>query len=166
MRSGRLFVFAAYIFLESRWTLRLEGIDDLEKRKSVEVCISGVDSPDAMFPHEDGSMRIMEEIAGKVRQLREDLSCHLGVPLRRDKDAEPRGLEKNCDELPSPRYFPWPAHHSGVSRHAQEFIKDSPGSVPGIGAAAPIFQPGEAGGMKGRVFIGGVDQNVGIDDQH
>jgi hypothetical protein len=75
--------------------LRLQGIDDLEKGKSMEVRITGADSPDAMLTHEDGSMPIVEEIAGKVRKLCEDLSCHLGVPLCRDKDAEPGGCEKN-----------------------------------------------------------------------
>ena len=47
----------------------MEGIDDLEKRKSVEVRITSADSPDAVLTHENGNVRIMEQIAGKVRQL-------------------------------------------------------------------------------------------------
>jgi len=101
-----------------------------------------------MLTHKDGSMGIVDEIAGKVGNLGDDLSCHFSVPLRRDQDAETGGSKQGYDELPGPGYVPWPAHDPGVSRHPEELIQDIPGGVPGIGSTALTFKPGQTGAMK------------------
>jgi hypothetical protein len=146
--------------------LRLQGIDNLEKGKSVEIRITGADSSDSMLTHEDSSMCIVDEIAREVRDLCDDLPCNFGVPWRRDKDTESGRGQKSCHKLPCPRYVPRSAHNPWESCHAQELIKDIPGGEPGSGLTAPIFEPGETGGMKGRVFVSGVDQDVSVDDKH
>ncbi len=68
--------------------LRLKRIDHFEKRKSVKIRITGADSPDAMLTHEDGRVRIVQEIARQVRQFGKYLSCYLSVSLRRGKHIE------------------------------------------------------------------------------
>jgi len=42
-------------------------IDDLKKRKSVKVGISGADLADSVLAHENGRMCVMEYITGEVR---------------------------------------------------------------------------------------------------
>lgn len=46
----------------------------------MEVRIPGADPADAMFAHQDRSVGIMEQVSREMRQLRESLFCHLGVP--------------------------------------------------------------------------------------
>jgi hypothetical protein len=55
------------------------GIHDLEKRKSMEIRVSGANPANAMFTHQDCRMGIMEQIASQIRELREDLSGHLSM---------------------------------------------------------------------------------------
>ena len=61
-----------------------EWVDDFEKGESVEVCIPCADLPDAMLTHEDGRVSVVQEIAGQVRKLRNDLPGNLEVTWRRN----------------------------------------------------------------------------------
>ena len=45
----------------------------------MEVGIAGTDPVDTVLAHEDGRVRIMKEIAGKVRQLGNHLACDVGM---------------------------------------------------------------------------------------
>jgi len=67
----------------------LERIDHFEKRESVEISVSRADSRDSVLAHEDCRMRVMYQIAGQVRQLREDLPRDIGMSLCRDENINP-----------------------------------------------------------------------------
>jgi hypothetical protein len=49
--------------------LRSQRIDHFEKREPIEIGVSRADSPNAVLAHEDGRVRIVEYIAGQMRQL-------------------------------------------------------------------------------------------------
>src|SRR5215510_5753184 len=48
--------------------LRSKGIDYFEKRELIEIGVAGANSRDAVFAHKNGGVRVVEQIAGKVRQ--------------------------------------------------------------------------------------------------
>ena len=54
---------------------RLKRIDDFEKRKTVKVSISSADLPDSVLAHEDGCMRVVQQVARKVSNFSENLLC-------------------------------------------------------------------------------------------
>ena len=56
----------------------------------MEVGIASTDPPDTVFAHENGGMRVMEQIAGQMRELFDNLCGHIRVPLRRYQDTETR----------------------------------------------------------------------------
>ena len=58
-----------------RCFLRLKGLDDFEKRKTVKVSISSADLPDSVLAHEDGCMHVAQQVARKVRNFSENLLC-------------------------------------------------------------------------------------------
>jgi hypothetical protein len=43
--------------------LRLNGIEDFQKRKPMEVRITRADSPDTILAHKNGCVRVVEQIA-------------------------------------------------------------------------------------------------------
>lgn len=47
----------------------MQRIDDVHKRKPVEVCITGINCLDSVFPHQHSGMGIENEIATDVRYL-------------------------------------------------------------------------------------------------
>ena len=46
--------------------LSLKGIDHFYKRKAVKVGVTSRDLPDAVLSHEDGCVRVVEQVARKV----------------------------------------------------------------------------------------------------
>ena len=54
----------------------------------MKVGIPRDDASDTVLTHEDGRVRVVEEIARKMGNLREDLRGHLRVTLSRDEDTE------------------------------------------------------------------------------
>ena len=56
----------------------------------MEVGVPGTDPPDSMLAHENGGVRVMEQIACQMRKLRDNLSGDIRVSLRRYEDTEPR----------------------------------------------------------------------------
>lgn len=119
-----------------------------------------------MLAHKYGSVRIMDQIAGKMWKLGEDRGGHVGMALCRNKNAKTRRCEQRSDELPRRACVPWPTHDPRVGGDAQELIQDRPSRVPGIGPQPLPFKPESTGPMKLRVNIGRVHQNVGVDDEH
>lgn len=146
--------------------LKMERINDFEKREPMEIGISCADLPDSVLAHEDGCVCVVQDVAGKMGKIREDLTRDLGVALCRNQEIKTGRCDQRCDELPCFGYIPWPPHHFWMRGDSKKFIKDRPGGVPGIGAGALTFQPTSAGNMKRRVRIGSVHQHIGIDDEH
>ena len=64
--------------------LRSKGIDYFKKRELIEIGVAGANSRDAVFAHKNGGVRVGQQIAGKVRQLQNDLLGDVGVPFGRD----------------------------------------------------------------------------------
>jgi hypothetical protein len=62
-----------------------ERVDDLKKGESVKVRIPSADPAYAMLAHEDGRVRIVEQVAGEPRELRAQVLGNVGTPLRRDE---------------------------------------------------------------------------------
>jgi hypothetical protein len=65
-----------------------DRIDRLEEWEAMKVGIPRDDASDTVLTHEDGRVRVVEEIARKMGNLREDLRGHLRVTLGRDEDTE------------------------------------------------------------------------------
>ena len=146
--------------------LRSKGIDHFEERELIEIGVAGANSPDAVFAHKNGCVRVVKQIAGKVRQLQNDLFGNVGVPLCRDKNCEARRGEQRGNEVPRRRCTPWPSHDARVGCHAQKLIENRPSGVPSIRSRPLVLEPVAARGMKLRVRIGGVDQHIGVNGEH
>jgi hypothetical protein len=74
--------------------LRSKGIDNFEERELIEIGVAGANSSDAMFTHKNGGVRVVEQIAGKMRQLQNDLLRNVGVPFCRGQEL--RGLARRA----------------------------------------------------------------------
>jgi hypothetical protein len=51
----------------------------------IEIGIARADSSDPVLAHENGGVRVVEQVAGEMRQLRNDLPGDVGVKLGRDE---------------------------------------------------------------------------------
>jgi hypothetical protein len=131
----------------------------------IEIGIAGTDPPDPVFAHENSRMRIVEQVAGEMRQLRNELSCDIGVSLGRDENGEAWRGEQRHDELPRRWRAPRPSHDPGVCCYAHKLVKDAPRGVPGIGSHALALEPVTAGAVKLGIGISGVHQYIGIDSE-
>jgi hypothetical protein len=60
----------------------------------IEIGVAGANSPDAVFTHKNGGVRVVEQIAGKMRQLQNDLLRNVGVPFCRGQEL--RGLARRA----------------------------------------------------------------------
>lgn len=146
--------------------LMLNRVDDFEKGEPVEIRVTGTDLPDSMFTHKNSRVRIVQQIAREMRKLRDHLLCDCCVSLGRDEDAETRRGDKCRDELPGFWPAPRPSHDLRVSRHPKKLIKDCPSRVPGVRPPSLTFEPVAAGSVEPRVAVGGVDQDIGVNDEH
>jgi hypothetical protein len=79
--------------------LRSNGIDYFEEWKLIEIGISGANSPDAVFAHENGRVCVVEYIAGKVRQLQKNFFGNISVSFCWDKNCEARRGEQRRNEV-------------------------------------------------------------------
>src|SRR6516162_4427087 len=114
----------------------------------MEIAVAGADPGDTVLPHQDGRMRVVEQIAGEVWHLGDELGGNVSVSKGGDENGKPwRGKERG-HELPGYSQAPRPAHDARVRRHAQKLVQDRPGGVPGIGPRALSLQPVPTGGMK------------------
>ena len=144
----------------------LKRIDDFEKRKTMKVGISGANLPDSVLPHEDGSMRVMQQIAGKMRNFANNLLRDQRMLLGRYQNVEAWRRKQRLYEFPSLHNIPRSSHYSWMRCHSQKLIKDRPACIPGIRASSLPFQPVTATGIKWRIGIGGINQNVSIYKKH
>jgi len=146
--------------------LLLKRINHLKERELIEIGIPGANPSDPVFAHENSRMRIVEQIAGEVRQLQNDLFGDVGVSLRRGENGEPRRGEKRRYELPRRRRAPRPSHDPRVGCHSQKLVDNRPGGVPGVRSPPSALKPLAARDMKLRVGIGNIYQYIGVDDEH
>ena len=131
----------------------------------IKISIPCADSSDPVLAHENGRVRVVEQVAGEMRQLRNELSCDIGVSLGRDENGEAWRGEQRHDELPSRWRTPRPSHDPGVCCYAHKLVKDAPRGVPGIGSHALALEPAPAGAVKLRIGISSVNQHIGIDSE-
>src|SRR4029450_12449876 len=94
-----------------RCFLRLKGIDDFEKPKTVKVSISSADRPDSVLAHEDGCMRVVQQVARKVRNFSENLLRDYRMLLCRYQNVEAWRGKQRLYEVPSLRHIPRSSHH-------------------------------------------------------
>ena len=132
----------------------------------MEVSIAGTDPPYAVLTHENGGMRVVEQIACQMRNLPDNLCGHIRVPLRGYQDTESGRGEQCRDEVPCCQRIPWASHYTWVSRNAQEFVQNGPSRIPGIRTHSLVFEPVSACGMKRGIMVGSVYQYVGVDGEH
>lgn len=116
----------------------------------------------SVLAHEDGCVRVVEQITCQVRKLRDDLPGDLRVSLRRDEDTKPGRGEQSRDEVPRRRRTPWSSHYPRVSRPAQKLVQDRLAGIPGIRTPSLALKPVAASGMKRRVSVGSVRQYVSV----
>ena len=131
-------------------SLRLHRVNDVYKRKAVEVGIPSTHPPDAVLAHENGGMRVMEQVACQMRKLPDNLRGHVGVPRRGYQDADPGRGEQRPDEVPCGRRIPWASHYVWVSRDPQELLQNRPSRVPSIRTHSLAFQPVSACRINGE----------------
>lgn len=132
----------------------------------MEVAVAGAYLTNAVFPHEDGGVGIVENISRQMGRLLDHLGGDFGMALGRDEHAEPGRVQKRGDESPSVANIPRLAHHPWVGRHTQELIDDRPRAVPRVDTCPSPLEPVATFSVKPRVGIRRVDEDVGIDDNH
>lgn len=142
-----------------------ERIDDLEKREAVEVCVPRADLADAVFAHQNSGVRVMNEVAGQLRHLVNEVLCDIGVPRRRHQYAQTwRGKERQY-ELPCRWRRPRTPHDARMGRNPQEFVDNRPRHVPRVRSRATLFEPLATRRVMGRSGVRRIHENVGIDDE-
>jgi hypothetical protein len=62
-------------------------IDHFKKWELIEIRVSGADSSDPVLAHENGGVRVMEEVAGKVWHLHDDFSRNISMSIRWGESA-------------------------------------------------------------------------------
>ena len=130
-----LVMMALELEAQHSWLLS-KRIDHFEERELIKIRIPCADSSDPVLAHKNGRVRVVEQVAGEMRQLRNDVSGDIGVSLGRDESGEAWRGEQRHDELPRRRRAPRSPHDAGVSCYAHELVQDPPSSVPGVGSHA------------------------------
>jgi hypothetical protein len=70
--------------------LQSQRIDYFEKREAMEIHVVRTDLLDAMLAHENCRVRIVEDISGQMRRLRNHLGGNVRMALCRHEHAETR----------------------------------------------------------------------------
>ena len=129
-------------------SLRSKRINDFQKPELMKIRIASADSPNAMLAHENCRMRVMQQITGEMRQLNNDLSGDVGMPVRRNQNRKARRRKESRYELPRCQCSPRAPHDSWVGRYPQKLIEYPPSRVPGIRSRPLSFKPVATGGVK------------------
>ncbi len=88
----------------------------------MEVGVAGTNPANAMFAHQDGSVGVMEQVAGEMRKLGKDLSSYLSVPRCGNQHTQSRRIQQARYELPRLLYAPGLSHDPRMSGHSQKFV--------------------------------------------
>ena len=152
------------------WMIRpcssLQWINHVDERKTMKVRIAGHNASDAVFAHQDGGMGIVQDVALQIGQLHECRAQYLGVTVGRQQHRCRRCGEHGIDELPGDRCCPGFAEHSGMSADTQKFVDDVPSQIPRRCLHPPLLKSRAARLVKVRIAVGGIDQNIRINDEH
>src|SRR5947207_13764362 len=116
-------------------------IDHLQERKPAEIRIARADARHPMLAHEDCCVRVVNEVAGEMRQFGKNRFGDFRVPLRLDEHTQSRRGKQRSNELPGCCNSPRAAHHARMCRHPQELVENRPGRVPGIGTHTLTGKP-------------------------
>jgi len=100
----------------------------------VKIGITRADAPDAVLPHEDGRVRIVEDVASEKRQFRKHGGGDQRMPVGWNQHTEPGRGQKPRDERPRLRKRPRPWHCAEVRCHPQELKDNGPAYKPRIWA--------------------------------
>lgn len=132
----------------------------------MEVSVSGVDASNAVLAHEHGRVRIMHQVPAEKWEFGEDLRHDSSVAGRWRQHAESRRGEQRLHELPCAAHRPRSLKNSRVCAHTKKFIDDGPCEIPGRWLPSPSFDQRAASLVRRRVRVRGVDQDIGVDDEH
>jgi hypothetical protein len=128
--------------------------------------VSGDDSAHAVLAHQGNGVSVVHYIAGEFGHFGQELFQYVGLSVSRNEQAETRRGKYGFQEHPSfggrPRFM----QHTGMRGYAQEFVNDRPGRIPRVRLAALCLQPAVACGMEWRIAVRGVNQYIGVYDQH
>src|SRR5208337_2546264 len=143
-----------------------EWIGDTEELELIKIRISGSNIGDSVLPHHRGDMKIMKPTAGHVRVFARQIADHFRVPVGLHHDLERRKRPKRFDEAPSLRKRQRMGKGRGLRSHAEEFIDNRPSDVPRFRGQTPLAENLSHLPLPGEVFVGGVDQQVGVNNEH
>lgn len=132
----------------------------------MEIAIGGPNLADAMLFHERGNMKIMKPAGSDLWILARQTADHLSVPVRLDQNLERRKGLQRFDEAPRLRKREWVSKNGALRRDAQEFVDDSPRDKPCFRGRTPLAHEPLHLTLVGEVFIGRVNQQVCVNDEH
>jgi len=124
------------------------------------------DAFDAVLTHEYGGVGIMQQIAAQLWQLGKYFPQGVSVTLGGQQDIEGGRGPYRVQKSPGVADRPGFSEHAGVGTHAQEFIADAPGQIPGRCLPPPALKPCPAGFVKFGILISSVNQDIGINHEH
>ena len=123
-------------------------IDDFQEHELIEIGIPGADSPDAVLAHENCGVRIVQQIASKVRQLQNHFAGDIGMTMGGGENGEAWRGEQCRYEFPRCWGAPRPSHDPWMRCNAQKLVKYSPGRVPSVRPPPLALKPVPARDMK------------------
>jgi hypothetical protein len=132
----------------------------------IEIGVACADPPNAVLAHENRRVRVMQQVTGNMRQLQNNLSGDVGMPVRRHKNSEAWRSEERGHKLPRRWCGPGPSHYPWMRCDAQKLIEYSPRGVSCIRLRALAFKPVAARDMELGINIRGINKHVGVDGKH
>ena len=97
-----------------RSTLPVHGVDNIDKREPVEICVPGVNRPESMLTHKDGNACIEDQVAPDIGDLVEHLRRDRLMSLGWDQWSEAGGSECGLNKGPRIRQGERLTKHIGV----------------------------------------------------
>lgn len=144
----------------------LERVYDFQKWEATEIGVVGIDSPDAVFFHQNGSAGVKNQVAGDERKLLEDFGGDLLVAFCFLEYAQTGRGQYGLDESPRMVHGPRLPKDVGMRGHAKKLIHNAPGKMPSRRLDSPRQQQIAAPLVLGRMAICRVDKHVCVGDEH
>lgn len=140
-------------------------IDRVQKGETVEIGVSGVNGADTILPHQDGGVRVEDQIARDSGHFGKHLRCRMSVTIGLDQKSE-RGRRKQSVEK-GPRLIAGEGlrHDAGMGHHAEKLVDNAPSEIPGSRLRTAGHEEFTARVMFGSVLVRTVNQDVGVDDE-